>query len=257
MCRIDIVILLILFSSGCGILSGNKDESSEGEITQFYLSENPKINLIRASNSPYSIDSLALEFYVTARDSTPHLKWLPTEVLVETSRGYEENLVLPPHACLETKDNTDEYPYSYNWLACAKIGINSDVVLTLDQIDIVESKTKGRLNYVREYKQREGAQYYFDISTGRTAIQNAINEIKGLDFIEGEIYHPFESPRCVLSDIAPRPPCPPWWLNKWFEVSFEQNYGDAIPVSEDGWVKVTYTEPNDNKLSTTFSFSAQ
>lgn len=65
-------------------------------------------------------DSAFLLFAVTALDSTFHIEWRPTEILIETNRGYRETILLPPHRCLIPRPSLDDigFPINFTWWSC-------------------------------------------------------------------------------------------------------------------------------------------
>ena len=207
---------------------------------------------------PYVGDSPELVFVVTAPDSTAQLNWWSTSLLVETDREYREEIVLRPYRCIVPNGQPEPYPLNYDWLACGQIGINNKALLTPEQVAEVERVAGGRLALVQELQYGEyagGAQYFFETyAVGRPTLTRAIEQVRGLDFVRGEVYHPTAWPTCVLSDMIPPPPCPPWELS-W---ALPMDYGDGeaggeIPVRAGGWVRATYTEADGTVRTTTFT----
>ncbi len=264
---VPLLLVPVLVFSACtaedvvgpqGCIETASESLPEGMPVRLCLESDPEIRLLRESEAePFIVDSLALVFIVTARDSTAHLNWWPTHLLVETDRGYREEILLHPWVCLEPSEDRkgEDYPLSYDWWSCNWVGVNNETVLVPNQIEEVEQEIGGRLifEYELDSKSYQGAQYFFEVSVGRPSIQRAIDQISHFDYIQGDIYHPTKAPRCVLSDVIPPPPCPPWDLSTNLPISFEENPGDKIPVHVGGWVRATYTQPDGTKRSTTLT----
>lgn len=237
---------------------------SEGTPTQFCIEEKPEIQFVYNPDSPYIVvNEPALEFQVAARDSTPHLNWLPTTLLVETDQGFSEEITLVPFACIiSIDDSSREFPFNVAWWSCNKININNSEILSGSQIEEIEELINGRLNTRREFKTMPGEQYLFELhEIGRPVINQAIEKIKNLSYvqpIEGEseeqnVSHAPQYPLCWLDDRIPPPPCPPWHFFKVFRISLEGEKENHIPVQEGGWVKASYTLPDGTDKSTTFT----
>ncbi len=88
---------------------------------------------------------MLLLFRVTVPDSVPHRDWLPTELVVQTDRGYNDTVLLIPFACLLTAPGTHEFPFNFEWLKCNVVGINTEVSLTAQQVHEVERAVSGEL----------------------------------------------------------------------------------------------------------------
>lgn len=246
-------MIVLLGSCACDSVTGPEEVPPEGTPRQFFLVEDPEIFLAERPNS--SPPETQLAFRVTVPDSTAHSGWWPTRLLVETDRGYREELLLSPFACLEPSERFDEFPLNFEWLACNEIGINSTAVLSSEQIRQVEEMIDGWLDIHGEFQTQSGAWYFFFTGqVGRPAIREAIRRVEALDFIEGEVYHPTREPPCVTSDIVPPPPCPPWYLYTRRAFTLSEAAGDSIPVSDGGWIRATYTQPDGSKRVTTATF---
>lgn len=248
---------------GCVDIS-EKNFPEEGTPTQFCIEEAPQIDLVHDPESPYVvIQEPALRFQVTYQDSTPHLNWLPTSMLVETDQGFSEEVILIPFACIiPIDDSPEEFPFNVEWWSCNKININNSEILSGNQIQEIEELINGRLNSRREFKTMPGEQYLFELhEIGRPVINQAIEKIKNLSYIqpiEGEseeqnVSHAPQYPLCWLDDRIPPPPCPPWYFFKVFRISLEAERKDHIPVQEGGWVKASYTLPDGTVKSTTYT----
>lgn len=199
-------------------------------------------------------DSAVVYIEVIAPDSTPHAEWWPTMLLVETDRGYRQEVILVPHACLRPQDIGLGFPFNFEWLACDGIGINNNTLLSADHIKNIERLVNGKLSAQRNFLSQRGATYYFRVPVGPEAVAEAIRRVDRLSYMD-EVYHLPHTPPCVLADVVPPPPCPPWLLGKKFYYSFGSAATDALPVSPNGWVRATYTEPNGTRKITQFSFS--
>lgn len=256
-----IAVMLII---GCGITDTEGDISNDGTPTQFYIDERPEIQLAHNPDSPYIVvQEPALRFGVTARDSTPHLNWLPTKLQVETDQGYKEDLLLKPFACIvPIEESPEDFPFNVEWWSCSEVNVNNAEVLTEEHIQEIENVANARLSVKLLFKTMPGGQYIFDLNeVGRPAIQEAIEKIRQLSYIrpvEGEdeewnVSHAPQYPKCWLSDAVPPPPCPPWYLFKRIRISLNGEKVNHIPVQEGGWVKATYTMPDGTTKSTTFT----
>ncbi|MBD3617518.1 MAG: hypothetical protein HUJ22_13205 [Gracilimonas sp.] len=271
--RLFLFTIAALITS-CGVFNSEKGcidtpenrLPSEGTPTQFCIEEKPEIQFVYNPDSPYIVvNEPALELQVVARDSTPHLNWLPTTLLVETDQGFSKEITLVPFACIVPIENSpEEFPFNVEWWSCNTININNGKVLTEEQIHKIETVTNAQLSVKYIFKSIEGGQYMFDLyEIGRPAIQQAIQNINQLPFITpiedekeewGEtVGHANQFPRCWLSDIIPPPPCPPWSFFKRIRISLEGEKENHIPVQEGGWVKATYTLPDGTVKSTIFT----
>jgi hypothetical protein len=264
---------LILLITGCSLLNGEEGcisapenrLPSEGTPTQFCIEESPEIDLVHDPESPYIVvQEPALRFQVTYKDSTPHLNWLPTSLLVETDQGFSEEIMLIPFACIvPIDDSPEEFPFDVEWWSCNEININNGEVLTEEQIQEIEKVADARLSVEYLFTSMKGGQYIFDLNQiGRSPIQEVIPKIKELPYITPiedksedwkDVGHKNQFPRCWLSDIIPPPPCPPWYFFKRIRISLEGEKENHIPVQEGGWVKASYTLPDGTVKSTTFT----
>lgn len=231
--------------AACGSPTDPEAAFPEGTPRQFFIVGEPVID-----EAPGPV----LVFKVTTPDSTPHRGWWPTTILVETDRGYSGEIQLAPYVCLDRSDRSDDFPFNLDWLACNRMGLNNATVLTKEQIEEVEQTIDGAFNFERRFKTMPGAQYGFYTGIGRPAINEAIRRVGELDFIDGEIYHPHQEPICVILDIFPPPPCPPWLLFRRMSFTFSAIPGESLPVSQGGWVRTTYTQPDGTTRSTVFEF---
>jgi len=186
-------------------------------------------------------DSAFLLFAVTAPDSTFHVNWWPTSLLVETDRGFRETIPLPPHRCLIPTAGGQPFPFGFTWWACDGVGLNSLTVLSAARIDQFASLVNGRLLRAIEFSTRPGGQYRFQVPVGLSATAEAGRRLAA----EPEVLEAFRlnnEPLCVISDVVPPPPCEPWWLQTRRFFTFGPAGGDTIPVSPGGWVRVTYMQ---------------
>lgn len=248
---------------GCVDISENR-LPSEGTPTQFCVEDAPQIDLVHDPDSPNIItQEPALRFEVVYNDSTPHLNWLPTSLLVETDQGFSEEITLVPFACIvPIEDSPEEFPFDIEWWSCNTININNGEVLTKKQIQEIEELVNSRHTVEYIFKSFSGAQYMFDLNEiGPQVIENAVKIIRQLPFIEPidentyeweTVSHAAKYPICWLDDTIPPPPCPPWLLFNEFRISLEGEKENHIPVQEGGWVKATYTLPDGTVKSTTY-----
>ncbi|HET8865718.1 MAG TPA: hypothetical protein VFM80_08455 [Gracilimonas sp.] len=161
---------------GCVDIS-EKNFPEEGTPTQFCIEEAPQIDLVHDPESPYIVvQEPALRFQVTYQDSTPHLNWLPTSLLVETDQGFSEEIMLIPFACIiPINGSLEEFPFDVEWWSCNEININNGEVLTEEQIKEIEKVANARLSVEYLFKSMKGGQYIFDLNqVGRAAIQEVI-----------------------------------------------------------------------------------
>ncbi len=198
----------------------------------------------------------ALVFSVTAQDSTPHVEAFPTRLLVETDRNYQSEVLLVPHACLEPTNSGLDFPFNFAWLACDEVGINTNRVLSADEISEVERRVEGKLSLQRQFRTMAGGTYIFKTPVGSHAIAVALRRVEKLPYVD-QAYRPPHSPPCVISDIVPPPPCPAWLLGRKMKFSHTDAPPDALPVSANGWIRVTYTQSNGVVKSTEFHFPPQ
>jgi len=261
------IVIIILFFIGCDIINGSSDDPEEifpeeGTPTQFFLDGEPKVYFEHNPESPYIPEKEPmLSFVVHARDSIPHLYWLPTHLYVETDQGYSENLLLKPYACIVPIEgnNYEHFQFNFEWWSCNRFGINNRKVLNDEEIMEIERMTNSRIIYNYPFKTMPGGTYRFDLinAAGRPTIREAINIVKKLDYVIeteewGGVFHPNNFPICWLSDLVPPPPCPPWYLVWDIRISLDGENDRKIPVQEGGWVRATYTQPDGSTRSTTF-----
>ena len=188
-------------------------------------------------------DSMVFYVEVVARDSTPHLQWTPATALVETDRGYKEEALLVPYACLRPSDLGMGYPFNYEWMTCNRVGINNNSILSPGQIREIEEAVDGTLVAQFNFRSRPGAAYQFRVPVGQAQVAEAIRRVDQLPYTD-ETYHVPNAPICVLADVVPPPPCPPWLLAKKYHYTTGAASGDTLPVSPNGWIRVTYTLPD-------------
>lgn len=250
---------------GCGLLESEQpcvhladgEVPQQGNPTQFCLDGEPEIQFLHNPDSPYVIENEpALRFQVTAADSLPHQYWLPTSIRVETDQGFDDEISLVPFACINLiEDSQEDFPFNVEWWSCNRVNINNEQTFSENQITEIEDEIDGRLLYSREFKTMSGSQYIFDLSQiGKPAISEAIERLKGLSYISDDVSHSPQFPTCWLSDEIPPPPCPPWYLFKTINITFESSENeDLIPVQKGGWVRATYTQPDGTNISTTFT----
>ncbi len=199
-------------------------------------------------------DSAFLLFAVTAPDSTFHIAWRPTELLVETDRGYSETVLLPPHRCLLPQSTSSlGFPFNFTWWSCSAVGINTTVILSGSRLQVLERLVSGVRTHARAFLTQPGAQYQFRVPVGLEATEEAVARLA----TQPEVTDPFRvnfEPLCYISDVEPRPACEPWWLQarRWF--TFGAARGDTLPVSVGGWVRASYTQADGARRITTFTF---
>ena len=187
---------------------------------------------------------------VTAPDSTLHVRWWPTRLLVETDRGYRQDVLLIPDSCLEPQEIGLRFPFTFEWFQCDGIGLVNKTVLTVETIDQIEQLVSGRLSDQQIFYARPGAVYYFRVPLGREAVAEAMRRLDGLADTE-DVFHGTAAPLCVLTgDRA----CPPWSLSKRLNYSFGAASRGTLPVSRGGWIRATYTEASGARKVTQLDF---
>lgn len=228
--------------AACGMLPDEDRPSAiEGNPPrQFLIRGDPLI--IRHRNP----DSMVYAVKVIARDSTPHLEWTPTTALVETDRGYRKEALLVPYACLQPLDSEIGYPLTTQWLACDAVAINNSTILSHHQVREIEEAVNGKLFLQYNYRTFPGALYFFRVPVGQEQVAEAIRRIDRLPYTD-QTEHISHAPECVTSDVLPPPPCDPWFLTKRYHYTTGAASGDTLPVSPNGWIRVTYTLPNGSK----------
>lgn len=199
-------------------------------------------------------DSAFLLFAVTAPDSTYHLGWRPTEILVETDRGYRESILLPPHRCLIPRPiDGVGFPFNFTWWSCTGAGINTNIVLSNSRLKTIADLVSGRLIQRRNFLTQPGAHYRFRVPPGIEATGEAVARLTQLPEVE-EAFRLNDEPLCYISDIVPPPPCDPWWLQVRLWFTFGAASGDTLPVGPQGWVRATYTQSDGVQRITTYRF---
>lgn len=240
-------ILFIALHSACSSpAEPDSPPPPEGTVRQFRIIGDPLIFI--PDGYPDQ-----LMFVVNAMDSTPHRNWWPTKIMIETDRGFQKESELAPFACIEPSERGPTFPLNFKWWSCNRIYIYNHSALTADQIAEINTMIGGRLVYHYEFKNMPGAQYLFAVATGRSAINKALKQLATLSYID-IAHHGENEPRCVLSDELPPPPCPPWYLFDRLPFTFSDTPGSSLPVSPQGWVRATYTQPNGERRSATFRF---
>lgn len=216
--------------------------TSPGEAGQIVGTAPVQISLRSGPTIARLTDSAILIIEVTALDSALHRTWTPTAITVETSRGHVEEMLLVPFACLVPKVNSVEpYPLNFKWMACNRVGFNSQAILSDAEIRQLESSLSGRRILTFAFQTRPGAQYQFQVPPGISSTAEALRRLEALR-PRDELFHPSSEPACVASDVQPAPPCPPWTLFSRRAFSFGQVAGDSLPVESGGWVEARYTD---------------
>jgi hypothetical protein len=209
------------------------------------LAEDPRV-VILDEISIARPDSDLVALVLTTVDSTAHRGWWPTRLQVETDLGFSTELVVAPYVCIDSitsgPRSNEGWPLNFDWWSCDRVGINNAAPLTTDQFLRAEEALPGRLMWLYPFKTIPGGQYEFRVEVGRAAIEQAIANAKALPFIDGQVYHPRHEPPCVISDIVPPPPCPPWVMLRHEYFTFSNTPGDSIPVSPGGWIRATYIQ---------------
>jgi hypothetical protein len=202
---------------------------------QFVISADPSI---RRHPDP---DSSYLIIAVTARDSTPHAEWRPSQFRLTTDRGFDSTMLLVPFTCLEPNDSGMPYPFSFGWLACDLVGVQTSRLLSSDDVLYMERTLSGRLVYSRAFTGMPGAVYWFRVPVGVESTAEAVRRASTLDGVTSA-FRINQDPECVRSDVVPPPPCPPWTLEAVLPFSYASSPRDSIPVRSGGWVRVSYTD---------------
>jgi hypothetical protein len=235
----------------CGSGTGPDDrEIINGEAPRpLMLKAGPEIWLDTLLDS-----SVYLLFRVTAPDSTFAINWWPTQLIVETDRGYQDTLLLAPVACLLPESSGTSFPFTFTWWACDIVGINTSVILSPDRLQQMEQAVSGQELYMREFKTMPGAYYAFRVPAGLTATAEAVRRLARFPGVS-DAFRENAEPVCYISDIVPPPPCDPWWLATIRPFTFSDvARGDSLPVRHGGWVRATYTQSDGTILTTTFQF---
>ena len=218
----------------------------------------PPEQLITTSEPEVFVDTTSdghvyLLFRVTAPDSTFQLAWRPTNISIETDRGYQASVLLHPSACLEPAENGESFPFDFTWWSCNTVGINTNTVLTSARVAEIEDLVSASAVTTFVFKTMPGAQYLFEVPVGREATAEAVHRLTGLPEVT-EAYPVDNDPVCVSSDIVPPPPCDPWWLIALKPFTYGPTPGDSVPVSHAGWVHVVYTQPDGVQRVSTYTF---
>jgi hypothetical protein len=235
----------------CGSGTGPDDgEIIHGEMPRpLVLTTGPEIRLDTLLDS-----SIYLLFRVTAPDSTFATSWWPTQLLVETDRGYQDTLVLTPSSCLLPESSGTSFPFTFTWWTCDIVGINTSEILSSDQLHQMEQAVSGQKLHMREFKTMPGALYDFRVPAGLTATAEAVRRLARFSGVN-DAFRENAEPLCFISDIIPPPPCDPWWLQTFRPFTFSDVAGgDSLPVRHGGWVRATYTQSDGTALTTTFQF---
>lgn len=253
-CRLMWGVAISGSTAACnGSIAAIAEPLQGNEPRQLVLSDGP---VVRLDYGEVFAPDTAVVFSVTAQDSTPHLEAFPTRLLVETDRNYRSEVLLVPYACLEPTNSGLDFPFNFDWLACDEVGINTNKVLSLAEIGEVERRVEGKLSLQRPFRTMPGGTYIFKTLVGPDAVATALRRIAGLRYVD-QAYRPPHTPRCVLSDIVPPPPCPPWLLIRKMKFSHTDAPAGVLPVSVDGWIRITYTQSNGVVKSTQFHFPPQ
>ena len=191
---------------------------------------------------------------MTAPDSTFHLNWEPTEILVETDRGYHQTVLLSPHRCLIPERGTGAgFPFNFTWWSCSGAGVNTNVVLTNSRLNAIAALVTGRLSLSRNFVTQPGAHYTFRVPQGFEATGEAVRRLSKLPEVD-QAFRLNSEPQCYTSDIVPPPACEPWWLETRLWFSFGVARGDTVPVGSQGWLRATYTQSDGVQRETTYQF---
>lgn len=156
----------------------------------------------------------------------------------------------PIHCLLEDGPGTS-FPLNFTWWTCDQVGINTITVLSPNRLREVVEVAGGDTVYTFRFQTRPGAQYAFRVGTGRAVTADAVRRLAELPEVEAA-FRLNSEPLCVISDILPPPPCPPWHLATSRPYVFDRGArGDTIPIGRHGWVRATYTQPDGSRRITT------
>lgn len=231
-------MLVAVLGSSCGWFTEPQPSSIQGTPPrQIKLAAGPRMFRVP--------DSSIVVIEVTAQDSTLHRDWIPSTVVVATSRGFVGEFVMRPFACLEpTSDaSTTAFPFNFSWLACDRVGLISATVLTDAEIRDIERALSGTRTLTFAFKTKPGAQYEFAVPVGRASTAQAMRVLRDLR-PGAEVYQPMQEPRCRTFDSSPPPPCPPWTLLLGRPFSVGSVSPDILPVEAGGWIEARYLEPS-------------
>lgn len=239
--------LLAVITTACGLFTGPDDPGplQPTPTEQFFIVGDPQVAL--------HPDSALVVVRVTIADSNPHVRWVPTRVLLETDQGYRAEQLMAPWACLEPGDPEASFPFNFQWFSCRVIGINTRAVLTPSQVREVETTISGDSLWAMVFQARSGAQYLFTVPVGRESTTEAVTRAGDFNFVN-EAYKLGSSPLCVISDAIPPPPCPPWGLRLVMPFSPVSASPDTLFVGSAGWVRVTYVQPDGSTRTARLTF---
>jgi len=199
-------------------------------------------------------DSTLLVAVVGVFDSTLHRAWQPSQILVESDRGAHRVDLIAPTYCLLPEGGGLPFPRDFTWWSCYGTGINTDRLLTPSRVREIETLIGGRLSEFLAFQTMPGGFYGFSGVIGEAATAEAQRRLSTLSEVTAA-YRIEQTPFCILSDVVPPPPCPPWELALRIPFSFGPTPGgDTVAVSPTGWVRVTYTQLNGVSRTAQYNF---
>lgn len=251
-----IICALILAAAGCQDATGTAPDTYEGlgePPRQLFIVGTPDIvwapePVLYPGHRP---DSQFVAVRVTAPDSFFARRWWPTEIVVETDREERRTVLLAPSRCILPDGAGTAFPLTFTWWICDQVGVNTRVLLSPERLRAFAEIAGGDTVLTWPFRTMPGGQYRFGVGVGQRATAEAVRRLSGIVEVV-EAFRIRNDPHCVRSDIVPPPPCDPWQLARRLAYVFErQARGDTLSLSRDGWIRVTYRQPDGTQRVTT------
>ena len=211
-------------------------------------------------NSPSPIvleqwDGGSLYAALVTPDSLLQVTWHPSAMVVETSGGFRDTVMLQSPWCLLPTGRQLPFPDNYDWVSCDRISFNTSVVLSRDRFAQIAGLVSGDTlsSYVLKapsaYYPGVVATYTLHVPIGLDATEIARRRVASQPEVKGA-ERPAQQPMCVLGAQ-----CPLWYVAAVLRYSFSDSRTEGvIPVEAGGWLRVSYRQANDTVLTATWSF---
>jgi len=206
-------------------------------------------------------DSTVLLAKILVPDSTLHVLWLPSRLVVESSLGFRDTVTMVPFACLLPEQMAGlPFPDNFIWRSCDRVVLLTRVPLDSSRVGQLEALVSGRVNERHVFSRPlpdpylgVQAQYSLYVPAGLAATAEAMRRLK-LQPEAIAVDRGLAEPICRVSGDVPPPPCPPWHLQALLRYTFTGTSSlDSIPVEHGGWIKVTYPGSDGSQRSATYT----
>ncbi|CAG1006719.1 hypothetical protein ANRL2_04625 [Anaerolineae bacterium] len=209
-------------------------------------------------------DSSMLYVTVDVPDSSFSLEWRPSILMVESSRGTRDTVLMVPESCLSPLESGGSpwWQHEYEWYLCDSVVLLTDVPLTDSRIASLSRLVTGSFAYrfvLPDPLPLNGpypgvrARYTILVPPGLKSTAEAMRRLLSQPETVS-VGNSLSSPLCVASDDVPPPACPPWRLRALLRLSYSESPGlDSVAVAPGGWVRVSYADEGGEIRSTTYT----